>query len=168
MPLNNVCCVGQCVVAYRPYPELVQRFMDSCVDSSSPDALPPPFPQLLFIGRPGSTQLVAALREDGVDVIVAFDSERGARLLNQFHPHAILCAPADVDAVLAYCKPNVHVIVLGQDGWTATRTRTTVISSTLHVTDVARRVHDDIAAQRADAPAGARTNRQPPSEVLRS
>jgi hypothetical protein len=115
---------------------------------SSPNAPPAPaFPQVLYIGRSGSAALIAALRRDGVDVIVAFDSERGASLLNHVQPQAILCAAADAQAVLAYAEPNVHVIVLGHEEWVCPRPATTVISSTLEVADVAHRVREDIAAQ---------------------
>jgi hypothetical protein len=107
----------------------------------------PALPQVLYIGRSGSAALIAALRRDGVDVIVAFDSERGAQLLNYVHPQAILCAAADATSVLAYAKPNVHVIVLGQEGWARTHAVTTVISATLEVAAVAHRVREDIAAQ---------------------
>ena len=105
------------------------------------------FPQLLYIGRSGSAKLIAALRRDGVDVIVAFDSTRGRRLLQYVHPQAILCAAADAASVLAYAEPNAHVIVLGHEGLARTRPVTTVISSTLGVADVSHRVREDIAAE---------------------
>jgi len=118
------------------------------VEPSPPNAPPiPACPQVLYIGRSGSAELIAALRRDGVDVIVAFDSERGARLLHHVHPQAILCAAADATSVLAYAEANVHVIVLGHEGWARTRPVTTVISPTLEVSAVAHRVREDIAAQ---------------------
>jgi len=115
----------------------------------SPPNAPPMLacPQVLYIGRSGSAELIAALRRDGIDVIVAFDSERGAELLHHVHPQAILCAAADATSVLAYAEPNVHVIVLGNGGWARTRPATTVISPTLEVAAVAHRVREDIAAQ---------------------
>jgi precorrin-6x reductase len=117
--------------------------MNPHVELSSPN--PPAFPQVLYIGRLGSAELIAALRRDGVDVIVAFDSDRGAQLLNHVQPQAILCAAADATAVLAYAEPKVHVIVLGHEGWVRTHPATTVISSTLQAADVAHRVRQDIA-----------------------
>ena len=104
-------------------------------------------PQVLYIGRTGSADLIAALRRDGVDVIVAFDSTRGRRLLHYVHPQAILCAAADASSVLAYAEPDVHVIVLGHERLARTRPVTTVISSTLEVADFAHRVRENIAAQ---------------------
>ena len=107
----------------------------------------PAVPQVLYLGRSASAELIAALRRDGVDDIAAFDSERGAQLLHHVHPQAILCAAADATSVLAYAEPNVHVIVLGSEAWARTRPATTVISPTLEVAAVAHRVREDIAAQ---------------------
>lgn len=122
--------------------------MNPHIAQSSPHAtLAPACPQVLFIGRSGSAQLIAALRREGIDVIVAFDSERGTSLLNHVHPQAILCAATDAKAVLAYAEPNVHVIVLGHAEWARTHPAATVISSTLTVADVVHRVRKEIAAQ---------------------
>jgi hypothetical protein len=122
--------------------------MNPHLEPFSPSVQPvPALPQVLYIARSGSAALIAALRRDGVDVIVAFDSERGARLLHHVHPQAILCAAADAPSVLAYAEPDVHVIVLGNEGWGRTRAATTIISPTWEVAAVAHRVREDMAAQ---------------------
>jgi len=115
------------------------------------DAAPPAFIQVLCIGRAATSELIAALRRDGVAAIVAFDSGRGEQLLNYVRPDAILCAAADAKAVRAYAGSAVRVIVLGHEQWAGVDPAATVISSTLDVADVAHRLHEDIAAHRSAA-----------------
>src|SRR6187551_410813 len=91
--------------------------MPSHLDSETQSGAPPtPFVQVLYIGRFSSPELIATLRRDGVGVIAAFDSQRGAELLQHFRPDAILCGSADIDSVLAYAAPDIPVIpIAGAD-----------------------------------------------------
>ena len=111
----------------------------------------PAFVQVLCIGRAATSALIAALRRQGVVVIVAFDAHRGEQLLTYVRPHAILCAATDAKAVLAYADANIQVIVLGHEQWAGVYPIATVISSALSVADVARRLREDIAANRSGA-----------------
>ena len=90
--------------------------MDAHTESAASDAAPTAdFVQVLYVGRSGRTELVDALRRDGIGVIVAFDCERAARLLRHFRPDAILCAPSDASILLPYAEPSVPVLTLVHD-----------------------------------------------------
>lgn len=70
---------------------------------------------MLYVGRFGSPELVAALRREGVGVVAAFDVQRGAQLVQHFRPDAILCRSAELEAVLAFAQPHIPVIPLADE-----------------------------------------------------
>ena len=121
----------------------------------------PPFVQVLYIGRFTSPELIVALRRAGVGVVAAFDSHRGAQLLQHFRPDAILCGPADADLVRSYAAPDIPVILAADEFSRRSDPVTTSRQGAVDGLALAERIRHEVAASHEAAQNVASCAREP-------